>query len=134
MQGKKIKLLDYSKIRNNIDPPNFLDIQKKSYQKFLQKDIPPEKRQDVGLHKVFKDVFPIQDFTGSLILNYINYSIKEPKYSALECGERGSTYAAPLEARISLYNKKLVYKTVILGLIYLEYLKLIPAHNSLSYV
>jgi len=106
MQGKKIKLLDYSKIKNYIDPPNFLDVQKQSYQKFLQKDVIPEKRQDIGLHKVFKDVFPIQDFTGNLVLNYINYSIKEPKYSSFECWERGSTYAAPLEARISLYNKK----------------------------
>ena len=106
MLSKKIKLLNYSKIKRFIDPPNFLDIQKNSYHKFLQVDIPFEKRENVGLHKVFRDVFPIQDFTGNLILDYVNYSIKESKYSPLECWERGSTYSAPLEVRISLVNKK----------------------------
>jgi DNA-directed RNA polymerase subunit beta len=106
LQDKNIKILDYSKINSFIDPPNFLDIQKNSYQKFLQIDVPAEKRKNVGLHKVFRDVFPIQDFTGNLILDYVNYSIKENKYSPLECWERGSTYSAPLEVRISLVNKK----------------------------
>jgi len=106
VQNKKVKILDYSKIKSYIDPPNFLDIQKKSYQKFLQIDVPVDKRKNIGLHKVFRDVFPIQDFTGNLILDYVNYSIKENKYSPLECWERGSTYSAPLEVRISLVNKK----------------------------
>ncbi len=106
MQNKKLKILDYSRIKSYIDPPNFLDIQKESYQKFLQKDIIPEKRQNIGLHKVFKDVFPIQDFTGNLVLDYIHYSIKENKYSPFECWERGSTFSAPLEVRISLVNKR----------------------------
>ncbi|MFW6149077.1 MAG: DNA-directed RNA polymerase subunit beta, partial [Atribacterota bacterium] len=106
MQNKNLKLLDYSRIKSYIDPPNFLDIQKNSYQKFLQTEVPVEKRQNIGLHKVFKDVFPIQDFTGNLVLDYVHYSIKENKYSPLECWERGSTYSAPLEVRISLVNKK----------------------------
>ncbi len=106
MQNKKLKILDYSRIKSYIDPPNFLDIQKESYQKFLQKDVIPEKRQNIGLHKVFKDVFPIQDFTGNLVLDYIHYSIKENKYSPFECWERGSTFSAPLEVRISLVNKR----------------------------
>lgn len=106
VQNKKYKILNYSKIENFIEPPNFLDIQKNSYQKFLQKDVPPEKRQNIGLHKVFKDVFPIQDFTGNLVLDYVSYSIRESKYSPFECWERGSTYSAPLEVRISLINKK----------------------------
>ncbi|MBN2396040.1 MAG: DNA-directed RNA polymerase subunit beta, partial [Candidatus Atribacteria bacterium] len=106
MQDQKLKVLDYSKTKNYIDPPNFLDIQKESYQKFLQTEILPEKRQNTGLNKVFKDVFPIQDFTGNLVLDYLYYSIKESKYSPIECWERGSTYAAPLEVRISLVNKK----------------------------
>ncbi len=106
MQNKKFKIIDYSKIKNYINPPNFLDIQKESYEKFLQKDVPPEKRKNIGLNKVFKDVFPIQDFTGNLILDYVYYSIREHKYSPIECWERGSTYSAPLEVRISLFNKK----------------------------
>lgn len=106
MQNKKLKIIDYSKIDSFIDPPHFLDIQKNSYKKFLQEDIPAEKRQNIGLHKVFRDVFPIQDFTGNLILDYVHYSIKDNKYSPLECWERGSTYSAPLEVRISLVNKK----------------------------
>ncbi|MDD3655352.1 MAG: DNA-directed RNA polymerase subunit beta [Atribacterota bacterium] len=106
MQNRKLNIFDYSKIKHYIDPPNFLDIQKQSYQKFLQREISPEKRQDFGLHKVFKDVFPIQDFTGNLVLDYISYSIKESKYDPIDCWERGSTYSAPLEVRISLHNKK----------------------------
>jgi len=106
VQNKKLKIIDYSKIDSFIDPPHFLDIQKNSYKKFLQEDIPAEKRQNIGLHKVFRDVFPIQDFTGNLILDYVHYSIKDNKYSPLECWERGSTYSAPLEVRISLVNKK----------------------------
>jgi DNA-directed RNA polymerase subunit beta len=102
----KLDILDYSKIKNYIEPPDFLDVQKQSFQKFLQENILPEKRQDIGLHKVFKDVFPIQDFTGNLVLEYMHYSIKEPKYTSMECWERGSTYSAPLEVRISLHNKK----------------------------
>ena len=106
MTNTKLDILDYSKIKNSIEPPDFLDVQKQSFQKFLQEDILPEERQDIGLHKVFKDVFPIQDFTGNLVLEYIDYSIKEPKYTPIECWERGSTYSAPLEVRISLHNKK----------------------------
>jgi len=106
VQIKNIRINDYSRIKSYIEPPNFLDIQKKSYQKFLQKDVSPEKRQNIGLHKVFKDVFPIQDFTGNLVLDYAYYTIKENKYSPFECWERGSTYSAPLEVRISLVNKK----------------------------
>jgi len=106
VQNRKLNIVDYSKIKHYIEPPDFLDVQKQSFQKFLQKDIPPEERKDIGLHKVFKDVFPIQDFTGNLVLDYISYSIKEPKYSPFECWERGCTYSAPLEVRISLLNKK----------------------------
>ncbi len=106
MQNKNINVLDYSKIKHYIDPPDFLDIQKHSFKKFLQEDVLPENRQYTGLHKVFKDVFPIQDFTGNLVLDYISYSIKDPRYTPFECWERGSTYSAPLEVRISLLNKK----------------------------
>ena len=106
MTNGKLSILDYSKIKNYIEPPDFLDVQKESFRKFLQKDIAPEERQDTGLHKVFKDVFPIQDFTGNLVLEYLNYSIKEPKYTPMECWERGSTYSAPLEVEISLNNRK----------------------------
>ncbi len=106
MQNNKVKILDYSRIKSFIEPPNFLEIQKESYRKFLQDNIPIEKRKNIGLHKVFKDVFPIQDFTGNLVLDYIHYTIKENKYSPLECWERGSTFSAPLEVRISLVNKK----------------------------
>ncbi len=106
VQNRKLNILDYSKIKNYIDPPDFLDVQKQSFQKFIQKDILPEKRLNIGLQKVFKDVFPIQDFTGNLVLEYMGYTIKEPKYTPLECWARGSTYSAPLEVRISLHNKK----------------------------
>ena len=93
---------DYSTIKKVIDIPNLIDIQKKSYAQFLQKDIPPEEREEVGLQGVFKSVFPIKDFIESSSLEFVRYSIGEPKYDIDECREKGMTYAAPLRVVVRL--------------------------------
>jgi len=103
---KKIPVKDYSKIPELYSFPNLLDIQKKSYSNFLQRFITPELRKKQGLQEIFSNIFPIQDFTGNLVLDFISYSLGEPKDSVSGCLEKGSTYSAPLEVKINLISKK----------------------------
>ncbi|HQO77704.1 MAG TPA: DNA-directed RNA polymerase subunit beta [Thermodesulfobacteriota bacterium] len=93
---------DYSSIRKIIDVPNLIDIQKKSYAEFLQMDVPPDQREDIGLQGVFKSIFPIKDFVESSSLEFVSYTIGEPKYDVNECREKGMTYAAPLRVLVRL--------------------------------
>ncbi len=96
--------LDFSKIEKIIDIPNLIDVQRQSYESFLQKDVAPEDRQEVGLQAVFKSVFPIRDFNETASLEFVNYSLGEPKYEVDECRQRGMTYAAPLKVVVRLIN------------------------------
>ena len=93
---------NYAKITKIIDIPNLIDIQKQSYEKFLQKDIPPEQREDVGLQGVFKSVFPIKDFSETSSLEFVSYNLDKPKYDVDECRQRGMTFAAPIKVVIRL--------------------------------
>lgn len=86
----------YSRIREVLDMPNLIEIQQNSYQWFL----------DEGLREMFRDISPIQDFTGNLVLEFIDYSLGEPKYDVEECKERDVTYAAPLRVKVRLINKE----------------------------
>ena len=92
----------YGKIPNVIAIPNLIDIQKQSYDKFLQRDIPAERREVVGLHAVFQSVFPIKDFSGTSSLEYVSYVLDKPKYDVDECRQRGMTFAAPVRVLIRL--------------------------------
>src|SRR5947207_12108638 len=93
---------NYAKITKIIDIPNLIDIQKQSYEKFLQKDIPLEKREDVGLQGVFKSVFPIKDFSETSSLEFVSYTLDKPKYDVDECRQRGMTFAAPIKVIVRL--------------------------------
>ena len=106
VQKKYIKVKDYSKIAELCPIPNLLDIQKKSFYEFLERSVPPEKRKKKGLQEVFLNIFPVQDFTGNLILDFVSYSIGECKESAYGCWEKGDTYSAPLEVKINLICRK----------------------------
>ncbi len=86
----------YARIKEVLDLPNLIEIQINSYQWFL----------DIGLREMFRDISPIQDFTGNLILEFFDYSLGEPKYSVEESKERDVTYAAPLRAKVRLINKE----------------------------
>src|SRR6266700_2344356 len=92
----------FAKIAKIIDIPNLIDIQKQSYEKFLQKDIAIEKREDVGLQGVFKSVFPIKDFSETSSLEFVSYNLDKPKYDVDECRQRGMTFAAPIKVVIRL--------------------------------
>src|SRR5688572_18601686 len=87
--------------------PNLIDIQKSSYEKFLQSDLSPRERREVGLEAVFRSVFPIKDFDGTSELVYVSYNLERPKYDVDECRQRGMTYAAPIKVTTQL----MVYDT-----------------------
>ena len=82
--------------------PNLIDIQKRSYDKFLQRDIPTEERDEIGLQAVFKSVFPIKDFGETSSLEFVSYSLDRPKYDEDECRARGMTFAAPIKVVVRL--------------------------------
>src|SRR5262245_28023375 len=93
---------NFAKISKIIDIPNLIDIQKQSYEKFLQKDVPADQREDIGLQGVFKSVFPIKDFSETSSLEFVSYTLDKPKYDVDECRQRGMTFAAPIKVVIRL--------------------------------
>ena len=93
---------DYSRIGKIVDIPNLIDIQKKSYQQFLQVGVKPEARTDIGLQGVFKSIFPMKDYSGTATLDFVNYLLEEPKYTIEECQQRGMTYASPMKITVRL--------------------------------
>jgi DNA-directed RNA polymerase subunit beta len=93
---------NFGKIRRVLDVPNLIEIQRQSYEKFLQADAEPDKRTDIGLQGVFRSVFPIRDFSGTAELEYDSYVIGEPKYDVEECHQRGMTFSAPLKVTVKL--------------------------------
>ena len=92
----------FAKIHSLIDIPNLIDIQKRSYDKFLQLGVDPQQREDSGLQAVFKRVFPIKDFNDTASLDFVKYEIDTPKYDVDECHQRGMTFAAPMKVSIRL--------------------------------
>jgi DNA-directed RNA polymerase subunit beta len=94
----------FSKIdpRREVGLPNLLAVQLQSYEKFLQKDTPPEKRKNMGLQEVFNTIFPIEDSRGIFSLEFVSYSVGEPKYTVEECQERDLTYSVPLKVKLRL--------------------------------
>src|SRR5579863_529321 len=92
----------FGKIKKIIDIPNLIEIQKRSYDEFLQADVAAEERTDTGLQAVFKSVFPIKDFNETASLEFVSYELGQPKYDVEECHQRGMTYAAPLKVKIQL--------------------------------
>jgi len=92
----------FGRIKKIIDIPNLIEIQRRSYEEFLQKDVTPEQRKDQGLQAVFKSVFPIKDFNETASLEFVSFTLSEPKYDVEECHQRGMTYAAPLKVTVQL--------------------------------
>ncbi len=93
--GKR-RRITFGKIKEVLDMPDLIEVQRKSYDWFLKE----------GLLEMFRDISPIQDFTGNLVLEFIDYSLGEPKYDVDECKDRDVTYAAPLKVRVRLINKE----------------------------
>jgi DNA-directed RNA polymerase subunit beta len=93
---------NFGKIQKIVDIPDLIGMQRESYSRFLQMEIPPEKRKDIGLQEVFKSVFPIKDFTGSASLEFVSYRFAEIKHSVKECINRGMTYELPVRITVRL--------------------------------
>ena len=95
--------INFASIKDPMPCPDFLEVQLKSFEDFLQLDTPPEKRVNDGLYKVFAENFPITDTRNNFVLEFLDYYIDPPRYSIAECLERGLTYSVPLKAKLKLY-------------------------------
>src|SRR3989337_350787 len=93
---------DYSRIGKVVSMPNLIEVQKKSFAQFLQTEAKPDARQDTGLQNVFKGAFPIKDFSNTASLEFVKYSLLEPKYTEDECHQKGMTFAAPIKLLVRL--------------------------------
>ncbi|GAB1411045.1 DNA-directed RNA polymerase subunit beta [Desulfovibrionales bacterium] len=92
----------FGRFKESIDIPHLLRLQLDSYDKFLQTDVPPSMRTDIGLEGVFRSVFPIHDFNKTATLEYVSYDIGQPKYDVDECIAKGLTFEAPLRIKVRL--------------------------------
>jgi len=92
----------FAKIDEVAEVPNLISIQRKSYDRFLQNSVDAERREDIGLQKVFKSVFPVKDYNNTASLEFVSYTLGTPKYDVNECRDRGMTWAAPLRVTIQL--------------------------------
>jgi len=98
---------DFGKIPKIVELPNLVQMQRESYARFLQEDVPPERRKNEGLQGAFMSVFPIRDFTGTASLEFVSYSFGEFKYDEQECIDKGMTYEIPMRITVRL----VVYET-----------------------
>src|SRR5690242_1181394 len=100
--NKTLPVLSFAKLEEGMSMPHLLDIQTRAFQSLLQPDGKGDARAYVGLERVFKDLFPIQDVNGNYSLEFVHYALGEPKYSVEECIERDMTYSVPLKATLQL--------------------------------
>jgi DNA-directed RNA polymerase subunit beta len=98
--------ISFGRIPSVIETPDLLNVQVDSFNSFLQGDVPPHRRKKIGLQQVFETNFPITDARENFLLEFIEYYVEKPKYSVVECQERGLTYAVPLKAKLRLSSKK----------------------------
>lgn len=96
----------FAKIPSCAEIPDLIEIQRDSFQWFLQENVTPRERKRQGLQEVFLEVFPIQDFTGNLILEFLEYRLEEPSMGVKEAKARGRTYAVPLYVRVRLIDRR----------------------------
>ncbi len=99
----KNERINFSSTQTRFDYPDFLEVQIKSFREFFQLNTTPEKRKEEGLNRVFEENFPISDTRNNFVLEYIDYQVDPPRYSTLECIERGLTYSVPVKAKLKLY-------------------------------
>src|SRR6201982_1630741 len=103
-----ITSISFAKLGQGMGMPHLLDIQTRAFEALLQTDAAAQEREDVGLERVFKDLFPITDVHENFSLEFVRYTLGEPKYSVEECIERDMTYSAPLQATLQLVINEVV--------------------------
>jgi len=100
--GKKRIRKSFGRIPEAVQMPNLIEVQRSSYEQFLQREVRPGDRRDEGVEAVFKSVFPIKDFNERAVLEYVSYEFEDPKYDVEECVQRDMTFAAPLKVKLRL--------------------------------
>ncbi|RLD71213.1 MAG: DNA-directed RNA polymerase subunit beta [Bacteroidetes bacterium] len=103
MPNKNQDRISFASIKNQLEYPDFLEVQLKSFHDFFQLETTPEFRKVEGLFQVFQDNFPITDTRNNFVLEFIDYTVDPPRYSIDECIERGLTFSVPLKAKLKLY-------------------------------
>jgi DNA-directed RNA polymerase subunit beta len=103
MSSKNTERISFASRKNQLEYPDFLDIQLKSFSEFFQLGTTPENRKREGLYKVFTENFPITDTRNNFVLEFLDYYIDPPRYTIEECIERGLTFSVPLKAKLKLY-------------------------------
>lgn len=99
-----IEHVNFGKLKDVIEPPDFIEIQTKSYRDFLQMDVPSNRRKNLGLQAVFKEVFPVESYNARYVLEFVNYEFSAPKKTEEGCLRDGDTYAASLSVLFRLKN------------------------------
>ena len=101
-----VPAVSFAKLSAGMNMPNLLDVQLRAFRRLLQTDDETEAREDIGLERVFNEVFPITDVNDKFSLEFVSYTLGEPKYSVEECIERDMTFAAPLKATLRPYQEQ----------------------------
>ncbi|MBU8921093.1 MAG: DNA-directed RNA polymerase subunit beta [Bacteroidales bacterium] len=132
---QKPERINYGKIPQVKEIPHLLEVQLASFERFLQRNTAIDKRDDIGLESVFRSVFPVVSTRGDFTLEYIGYTIGEPKYTVEECKERDLTYAVPLKAALRLVVRESadgesVIKDIIQSEVYLGEVPLITSKGT----
>jgi len=107
-KGSLRERVDFSKIQTSIPIPNLIEVQKRSYERFLQMDLLPKEREDGGLQSVFSSVFPISDFASVALLEFVRYEFEPPKYDVDECRQRGGSDGWPFTTVMGTGNMNCV--------------------------
>src|SRR5579862_2897735 len=100
--------INFGKLKEVIAPPNLIEIQITSYLDYLQKGVPEKQRKNQGLEAVFREVFPIESYDGRLVLEYVSYTLGDPKNSEIECIREGITYSVPLYVKLRLREEDFI--------------------------
>src|ERR1700722_10527616 len=100
--------INFGKLREVLQPPNLIEIQITSYLDFLQKGTPEKQRKPQGLEAVFREVFPIQSYDERLVLEYVSYTLGDPKNTEIECIREGITYSVPLYVKLRLREEDFI--------------------------
>ncbi|MBN2132637.1 MAG: DNA-directed RNA polymerase subunit beta [Sedimentisphaerales bacterium] len=104
MVGRTVR--NFGKIQDGVEIPNLVAVQRSSYDKFLQKDAAPLKREDIGLEALFREIFPIESYDKKMTLEYLCYELEKPHYTPLECRQLRLTYAYPIKVHCRLRSEK----------------------------
>ncbi|RME25494.1 MAG: DNA-directed RNA polymerase subunit beta, partial [Candidatus Zixiibacteriota bacterium] len=105
-QSGTIQRISYATVDDSAVMPNFLEVQIKSYEDFLQRDVPQDKRVRTGLQQIFEEIFPVTDIHEKFSLEFVGYHLGPTRYSIEECRERNMTYAAPLKVTMRLISRE----------------------------